>query len=58
MAEPCSFSNFNAAMSVMNHIYFNPVVGALSKRGRRRLRECETQDEFAVRHSFLLIEGR
>lgn len=29
MATPAPFSHFQAAMSLMNHIYFNPVMGAL-----------------------------
>jgi hypothetical protein len=33
MAGAASFSNFNAAMSLMNHVYFNPVIGALVRHG-------------------------
>jgi hypothetical protein len=33
MAEPSSFSHFNAAISLMYHVYFNPVIGALVRGG-------------------------
>lgn len=34
MATPAaSFSHFQAAMSLVNHIYFNPVMGALVRHG-------------------------
>ena len=33
MAEPSSFSSFLSALSLMNHIYFSPVMGALVRRG-------------------------
>ena len=33
MAAPASFSNFNAALSLMHHVYFNPVIGALVRCG-------------------------
>ena len=33
MAGPSSFSGFNAAMSLMHHVYFNPVIGALVRCG-------------------------
>ena len=33
MGTPSSFSNFQAAMSMMNHLYFNPVIGALVRHG-------------------------
>ena len=33
MAAPCSLSDFQAAMSLMNHIYFNPIIGALVRHG-------------------------
>ena len=29
MAGPSSFSDFNTAMSLMHHVYFSPVIGAL-----------------------------
>jgi hypothetical protein len=33
MAGPSSFSNFNAAMSLLHHVYFSPVIGALVRCG-------------------------
>ena len=33
MAEPSSFSSFNTATSLLHHVYFNPVIGALVRCG-------------------------
>jgi len=33
MAAPSSFSSFQAAMSLMTHMYLNPVIGALARHG-------------------------
>lgn len=33
MAAPASFSDFQAAMTLLNHIYFNPILGALIRHG-------------------------
>ena len=33
MAAPSSFSEFQAALSLMSHIYFNPIMGALVRHG-------------------------
>jgi hypothetical protein len=33
MSDTPSFSNFNAALSLLNHVYFTPILGALVHRG-------------------------
>src|SRR5690348_3783842 len=33
MSDPSAFANFNAAMSLTNHVYFNPIIGALARSG-------------------------
>jgi len=33
MSAPASLSNFQAAMSLMNHTYLNPIIGALVRHG-------------------------
>lgn len=33
MSAPVSVSNFQVAMSLMNHTHFNPIIGALIRHG-------------------------
>ena len=33
MPDAASFSNFNAALALLSHVYFSPIIGALVRRG-------------------------